>query len=84
MSTTPAQSAAVEEGLAELRHRRGCPANGIEEPNLTEIGSRIEVVEHRVSGHDLDQGGDTDGVRATVVRCLECGGQFPSEREEQR
>ncbi len=77
MSTEQTYTPAVQEGLQEIRHRRGCPAHGITEPNLTELGSRIEVIEHKVSGRGLDAGGSTDGIKATVVRCLECGGQHP-------
>lgn len=64
----------AEELLGELRHKRGCPARtqGVD-------GPRIEVIEHKVSGAGLDpeRGGSNDGYRALIVRCIECGVQYP-------
>lgn len=62
------------EALAEIRHKRGCPSKdaGLD-------GPRIEVIRHRVSskGLDEDRGGDNDGDESVIVRCVDCGNQFP-------
>ena len=73
-----AEAEAIEEALEELRHRRECPAKD-QRPDSED--SRIEVIRHKVSGVGLDpeRGGSTDGVTAIIVRCVECGAQYPDE-----
>lgn len=69
---------AIAEALEELRHQRDCPAKG-QDPR--DEGSRVEVIRHKVSaaGLDPDRGGDNDGVATLVVRCCECGAQYPTD-----
>lgn len=83
-----AREAAVQEGLEEIRHLRGCPAKGVMEINR-EAPERIEVIEHHAKADpsiwaaqmqpNVDRDRVAVDVEAIIVRCVECGAQYPDE-----